>query len=50
MFSDKTRNLYFIYKKEYKQMLEKNLTTKYRKKTDNNYLNKINNKTLSIMK
>ena len=49
MFSAKTRNVYFIDKKEYKQMLQENLSAKYRK-TDSNYLNNINNEALSIMK
>ena len=49
MFSDKTRNLYFIDKKEYKQILHETLTEKYRK-ADSSLLNTINNETLSIVK
>ena len=49
IFSDKTRNLYFIDKKEYKQILQENITAKYRK-TDDNYINEINKEALSIIK
>ena len=49
MFSDKTRNLYFIDKKEYKQILHETLTEKYRK-ADSSLLNTINSEVLSIVK
>ena len=39
----------FFGKKEFKQILQENLNLKYRK-TDSNYLNKINNEALSIIK